>query len=129
MPYSTEFIDDGTGVYREGTGVVTGAELIAGAVAIHSAPDTARRLTHGLVDLTAVTEFRVTPADLRRLAEENLIVARLVPRAFVAIVAPTDYIFGSVRMWQVFAADTGWNSAVFRDRHDAEKWLQEHMAR
>src|SRR5262245_43206870 len=114
MPYTTELIAGGTGIYHEGTGVLTGAEVIAPAVDLHEDRERARRITHGLVDLSAVTEFRVSPDDLRRIAMENRESAKLIPRAFVAVVAPADHVFGSVRMWQVFADETGWVTQVFR---------------
>ena len=129
MPYTTELIAGGTGIYHEGIGVLTGEEMIAAGLATHSSPEIARRLTHALVDLSAVTDFQVTPADLRMLASENLVTSRLVPRAFVAVVAPADHIFGSIRMWRVFAGETGWVTEVFRSRDLAETWLRECLAR
>jgi hypothetical protein len=127
MPYSTQLIADGTGLYHEGSGTLTGEEMIGAAVATHSSPSMARALTHALVDLSGVDEFEVSPDDLRRLALENLLTAKLTPHALVAVVAPTDHVYGSVRMWEVFARDTGWRTEVFRDRADAERWLTEQL--
>jgi hypothetical protein len=128
MPYSTEYLADGTGIYHEASGVLTGAEIIAAGAATHAVPETARRLTHALVDFTTVSEFRVTAEDFRQLAAENLVTASLAPNAVVAVVAPQDHIFGSVRMWQVFAEQTGWDTAVFRDRKLADDWLWRRLS-
>jgi hypothetical protein len=128
MPYITKFVEDGRGVIQTGEGVLTGDELIAGSLRARAEAEISNRLEYGFADFSAVTEFRATPEDLRRLAESQMLTARLVPRAVVAIVAPTDHVFGMVRMWEAYADATGWTTRVFRDRASAEAWLKETRA-
>jgi hypothetical protein len=125
MPYTTELIDGGRGVLHVGTGVLTGAEILAGARAAHSAPGRVGKFTHGLTDLSGVTELRLTAEEVRRISEENRITARIaVPGAPVAIVATSELVFGMARMWEVHVEDTGWTTRVFRSRAEAEAWLR-----
>jgi hypothetical protein len=126
MPYTTEFVDEGTGVINVGSGIVTGLELITAAIEIHRVEERARRLTHGLTDLTDVQELRVTPDEIKRVAVENHITASLaLPGAVVAIVAPRDHPFGMARMWEALVDDTSWKTHVFRTRAEANAWLRE----
>lgn len=125
MPYTTEFIDDGTGVLHVGSGIVSSGEIVAGSHEVQSDEARARRLTHGLVDLTDVTELHVTAADMRIIAQASKRTAKFMPRGAVAIVAPRDYIFGMARMWESLVDEDGWTTRVFRDRAEAEAWLRE----
>ena len=129
MPYTTEFVDDGTGVVHVGSGVAGSAEIVAGAREVQRIEARARKLTHGLTDLSDVTELRVTAADMRHIAEITKITAKLTPRGFVAIVAPKDHIFGLARMWESLVDEEDWTTKVFRDRTQAETWLREQLGR
>ncbi|MGH7740626.1 MAG: hypothetical protein ACRENS_01240 [Candidatus Eiseniibacteriota bacterium] len=128
MSYTTEFIDDGRGLIHTATGVLSGEELIAGALRARAELERGGRLEYGLTDLSAVTEMRVKPEDLRRLAEEQSVTSKLMPKAIAAVVAPSDHIFGLARMWEAYADETGWTTRVFRDRPSAEEWLRETVA-
>ena len=128
MPYVTEFIDGGTGVLHVGSGVVTSAEIIEGARRVQSDESRARGLTHGLTDLTDVSELRVTTAELRLIVDASRKTAKLVPRGVVAIVAPKDHAFGMARMWELLIDEDGWTTRVFRDRVEAEIWLREQLS-
>ena len=127
MPYRTEFIDGGTGVLNVGSGVVTSAEIIEGARTVQRDESRAKRLTHGLTDLTDVSELRVTTAELRLIVDASRKTAQLVPRGIVAIVAPRDHAFGMARMWELLIDEAGWTTRVFRDRVEAELWLREQL--
>lgn len=128
MPYITTFVDDGRCVVHTGEGVLTGEEMLAGALRARAEVERAHRLECGLVDLSAVTELRATPEDLRRLAEAQMVTARMVPHAVAAVVAPADHSFGMARMWEAYADATGWITRVFRDRAAADAWLKETRA-
>ena len=128
MPYTWTLTDDGRGLVQVGSGVVTGAELLAACAANSRAHEGAEWLTHGLVDLAEVTSLQASTAELRRLAEESRVAAKFAPGAHVALVAPRDLVYGLARMWEVFATETGWTTQVFRDRASAEAWLAEQLA-
>jgi hypothetical protein len=125
MPYSTEFASDGLGLIHVGEGIVTGAEMLAGSLVVQQLGERMRQLRYGLTDLSEIEEFRVTPADLRALAQEQISVARDVPEAAVAVVAASDFTFGMARMWEALAEETRWITHVFRELSLAEDWLRE----
>jgi hypothetical protein len=127
VSYSTEFVEGG--VIHVGTGVVDGAEIIAAAIEEHRLEDRARRLRFGLVDLTDVTDLQVTSEHVRRIALENLTLAKLTPGAVVAVAAPSDVAFGMARMWQTFASRTGWQILIVRSKAAATEWLRGRLGR
>jgi hypothetical protein len=129
MPYTTELIDDGRGLLHVGTRVLTGAEILAGARAAHTISGRAGKFTHGLTDLTGVTELKLTADEVRRISDEHRITARLtVQGAPVALIVSSDVVFGMVRMWQAHVDDTGWTIRLFRSRAEAEAWLSGQLA-
>jgi hypothetical protein len=129
MGYTTQFIDDGRGMIHTGDGVLTGEELIAGSMRLRAEMKRGGHVEYAMSDLSAVTEMRVTPDDLRQLAEAQLVTAQILPRALAAVVAPHDHIFGMARMWEAYADATGWETRVFRDRTSAERWLEEQVTK
>ena len=124
MSYTTEFIDGGRGVLHVGTGVVHGDEIHAGAMEDHRVEARARALRFGLVDLTDVTELRITSEHVRAIAAESHITARLASHVSVAIVAPRDAIYGMARMWEILVEGTGWDIRIVRLREEALDWLR-----
>ena len=125
MPFSTEYLPDGRGVHMSGTGLLTGQEILEAKAGLLRAPDRLTGLAYGMVDVTDVTELRITRDDVMEFVAVDVRIAALVPRAVaVAVVAPGDLAFGLARMWEAFAEVTGWNTHVFRSRADAEPWLR-----
>jgi hypothetical protein len=128
MPYTTDFIDDMTGVLHVGSGVVLGIEVLAGTIEVHRDAERARRLAYSLVDLTEALELRITPEELRQIAIEDHRNAAVIPRLIVAIVAPRDHPFGMARMWEAFVEDINWRTGVFRTRSEARDWLRDQLS-
>lgn len=122
MAFSQEPLE-GKGVLYSARGVVDGAEMLSGALADARAAAERGELEYALVDFTLVTELRVTPVDVRRAIEKDERLARIAPHVILALVAPTDHVFGMARMYQTLAEDTGWTIQVFRRRRDAEDWI------
>ncbi len=69
------------------------------------APEYARALdlAAGIVDLSDVTSFEVSPETIRSLAALAPIIADPVQRY---VIAPQDAVFGSARMFQLSGEDT-----------------------
>jgi hypothetical protein len=128
VPYTTSFYDEGRGILHVGSGVVTAVELIAGTVLDHAAAEGAPRITHGLVDFSAVTDFQVTTADLRHITTENQITVAKAPGALVAVVSPHSFIAGMTRIWAAMADTLGWRCEIFATRSAAEAWLRDTLA-
>lgn len=128
MPYVTVFDDDGTGVTHTGNGIVTAAEVLAGAVRVQQTVRSGRKLTHGIVNFIDVVELQLEKEDMDRLVNEQLITASFISNAVVAIITPQDHAFGIARMWQALAEKNGWTSRVFRTQPEALAWLRHELA-
>src|SRR5207342_1847495 len=101
--------ENGHGILYEGSGHLTGAEIIAAKRELLANEARVRQLTFGIVSLVDVTDFLITLDDIRELARIDEQLARLTPRAAVAVVAPRDHDFGMARMWQAVAEVPGWS--------------------
>ena len=127
MPYTSVYVDDGKGVLRTGSGVLTGLELISCAIQLGRDDEHARHLHYGLVDFSAVTEMKVTPEDIRQLVEMSRKTAVVTPGALVAVIAPDPLPYAIARLWHTFAEDLGWKTNVFHTRADALAWLRKEL--
>lgn len=72
----------------------------------------------GIVDLSGVTRFTVTPRIVELIAKKESI--DLSVRVFVA---PSDFIYGSIRMFQILPEKTCKNLQVVRTMQNAYKLL------
>ncbi|HEX4140296.1 MAG TPA: hypothetical protein VHY09_08110 [Candidatus Methylacidiphilales bacterium] len=127
MPYKSRYVDSGKGVHKVGYGLLTTAHLVDSAKRQVADVARARKLKYGLVDFSQVTELRLAADTFERWIEENRKLAAMTPGAFVAVVASTPLSYDLARLWQSHAADLGWNSLVFRERHDAILWLRKQL--
>ena len=125
MPLSTEFRSDGRGLELVGSGVLTAQEILEAKRALLRSPERLKDLHYALIDVSNITELRVTHDDVLEFVTADMQIALIVPRQMaVAVVAPTDLAFGVARMWEGFAEVTRWNRHVFRSRAEAEPWLR-----
>ncbi|MBI1754098.1 MAG: hypothetical protein HY014_10465 [Acidobacteria bacterium] len=125
MPYRTEVINQGTGILRYGSGILTGAEMIASARANKAAEIDWTRISHFVLDLTEVTRFDVSASDIDQLvsaAKKNSDILAEVHH--LAIAAPSDVAYGMSRMFQAYQALPDLVIQVFRGRAEADAWLQ-----
>lgn len=124
MPYSTEVIDEGRGILHIGSGIVSGEEILSSAQGILKMVQEGLSPHYALTDLSKVTEFNVTSDEIRKNADINIAISRYAPSVRVAIIAPSDHVYGIARMWQVHSNKTGWVSEIFRNTEEAKEWLK-----
>jgi TPP-dependent trihydroxycyclohexane-1,2-dione (THcHDO) dehydratase len=127
MPYIASYVDDGKGVHKIGSGIVTGPEMFAAAMTDRSDEARARKLRYGLCDFSETTDMQVTPAQIRQLVEINRKMAELTPGGIVAIVAPGSLPYALVRLWHTLTDDLDWTRNVFHTRADAIAWLRKQL--
>ncbi len=99
MPYRLVITQDGRCLRRIGEGVLTGQEIIQAVRALPEEVPEPERITHGLIDLTAVTRLEITTAELETIATLDRGHSRRFKVTRVAIAAPTDLAFGLARMY------------------------------
>ncbi len=128
MPYTTSYVDDGKGLLKTGSGVVTGLELISGALAQSLDDERNRKIRYALVDFSTTVEMKATPTDIRRMVEMNRRTAAMSPNAIVAIIAPAPLPYALARLWHTFSGDLGWKANVFHARPDAVAWLRKELS-
>lgn len=124
MPATLTAVENGRGFRLTGTGVLTGPELIAIKLGLEANPVTTPALAFWLVDLSRVTELQMSSQEVQSLVEIDRRLARLMPSAVVAVVAPADAVFGMARMWEIMAEGIGWPTGVFRDPGEADAWVR-----
>lgn len=124
MPLSTEFSDEGAGVFLIASGIFTGQDLVASKLEIMEAATRGMPISYGFVDLSNIDRFSVDKDDIQDTALADEKIAKIVGKIKVAILAPTDIAFGMARMWQAYVDQIGWETYVFRDRTTAEAWLE-----
>lgn len=127
MPYTAHYVDDGKGVHKFGTGIVTGLEVFVSALEESRIQERARKLRYGLIDFSQVTEMKITPEDLQRVVEANRKTASLTPTALVAIIAPSPLPYAMSRLWHSLSDGLGWKANVFHARPDAIAWLRKEL--
>ena len=81
------------------------------------------RITHGLIDLTEVSEFQVSTEELRIITGIDKRHSGTIKGIAVAIVAPEDLMFGVSRMYEGMMPTPGWSIGVFRTMNQAQVWL------
>jgi hypothetical protein len=123
-------VDRAAGVrYSTAFGVVTGREFFDTYATMAGAPDNDPTLNH-LADFSNVSSFDVSPEVLQRTAEAiaaridgALAKATVGPK--VAAVAPSDAVFGLLRMYQSYRElqRSPVRFRVCRTMEEAREWL------
>lgn len=108
-----------TAVFR---GVVHGAAVLAAYAALVADPAYDPTL-HDLVDLTEMTVFDASEADVRALARlfDPVDIPGILSR--LAIVAPTDEAYELALLYRSLRAEAPEITLVFASRDEAERWL------
>jgi hypothetical protein len=127
MPAETIYVDMGKGAHKFCRGILTGAEILAMGRKQAAEVEATRQLKYFLYDLSAVTDYNITPNDVAMLVEINRTTAANSLGALGAIVAANPLAFGLARVWQSLAQDIGWKVRVFQTRADAIAWLRKEL--
>ena len=128
MPIRIIQLDGGLGVEYRAEGVVTGAEIIEANRKLYSGRDFPR-LRYKIIDRSGCTDYRVTGKEVRAIAELDRAASRINPSIVVALISATDLQYGISRMYQTYVDDFIHMSAVFTERAEAERWIEDQMAR
>jgi len=124
MPVQIKYIQGGIGIEFILSGDVTGVEIIAANKEIYYY-DNLSHLKYKFIDKSTCTEYSVTGEEVKIIAEQDKKVSKINRNITVVFVSPTDLQYGMSRMWQVYAAETGFQSKIFNDRKSAEEWRRE----
>ena len=125
MPIQINYIEAGIGVEFIGSGVVTGADIIAANKEIYRNENFYRQ-KYQLVDRTKCTKYQVSHEEII-IAEQDKVAAKTNPNIIIAFISTSPLQYGISRMYQAYVGDDGFLTEVFRDRKSAEKWIEEQL--
>jgi hypothetical protein len=126
MPIQIKYIDDGIGVEFIGSGVVTGADIIAANKEIYRNENFSKQ-RYQIVDRTKCTNYHVSHKEIITIAEQDKVAAKTNPNIIIAFISTSPLQYGISRMYQAYVGDEGFLTEVFRDRKSAEKWIEEQL--
>jgi hypothetical protein len=127
MPYHTSLTSNGTCLKREGTGVVTGKEIIDAVIPPEDILSKLHGVTHSIIDYTQLEEMRISNQDLNSIIEKQNSLIELLGPLSVAVVAPSDLAFGVARMYEAMTRVPKWEIQVFRTMTHARAWLDSEL--
>ena len=125
MPIKLRNLDSGLGVVFIGEGIVTGQEIIRANKNLLSFKENIKISKYCIIDYSETSEYNVSTSEIQIIAAQDKEISKYLPDYIVAIVAKRDLEFGVSRMWQTIAQinDLKWDTKVFKDRNNAEKWI------
>jgi hypothetical protein len=126
MPIQIKYIDGGIGVEFIGSGLVTGADIIAANKEIYRNENFYRQ-RYQLVDRTNCTKYEVSHKEIIIIAEQDKVAAKTNPNIVIAFISTSPLQYGISRMYQSYAGDDGFLTEVFKDRKSAESWIEEQL--
>jgi hypothetical protein len=127
MTIDIMYVDGHKGAVLAGSGRLKGSEFLAANEELFARDFVADPLLYVLFDADQATAIDVTSDDVRDIANQDLRVSHQLPHLIVAIYAQEKLTFGLARMWQVYVAQSGWETAVFQDRTEAVNWLKKEV--
>jgi len=128
MPFNTEFTEDYMGIVHVGSGIVTGAEILAGCKSVTALVQTTENFHYKLVNLAGATDLQVSEEELNQIVAEDRLIAAARPHAAIAIVAPNEQITAVARHWENRVEGLGWLTHITRTPSDAWRWLRENSS-
>lgn len=126
MPIQIKYLDGGIGVEFIGTGVVTGADIIAANKEIYRNENFYRQ-RYQIVDRTKCTNYKVSHEEIIKIAEQDKVAAKTNPNVIIAFISTSPLQYGISRMYQSYVGDDGFLTELFRDRKSAERWIGEQL--
>lgn len=76
-----------------------------------------------LFDYREITECDAGYKDVLKLVHQDKKHEMLFDKCKCAIVAKSDLVFGLTRMWDTLSDGSNLKKKIFREIHDAERWL------
>lgn len=128
MPIEIKDVNGGLGCILLAIGVVEKKEYID-AMRKHLTQDTEKfkRYRYNLADWTAVTAGDIPSESIQLVAELCKKAAAVNPNIIVGSVAGQDLSFGLVRMAHIRRDGADWESKAFRNRVEAEAWIEQRV--
>ena len=130
MTIDIRYLQDGMGVEFNISGAVTGTEVIEANKKIYNR-DNLLCLKYKIVDRTDCTEYLVKPEEIQIIADQEKEAAKVNPNFIIALISTSALQYAMSRMWQLYLEvnESGFKTAVFKDRQSADKWVKEQLGK
>ncbi len=125
MPIDVTFLDDG-GVVFKGSGCVTFDDVANANHRIYASPDQIRKIAYQICDYSDATDIDLSAEQVRTLALQDADAARANPAMLLAVVGQQDFVFGMLRMWELYAEPSSVRTRVCRTVDEARRWIAEN---
>ena len=127
MPVTLHFYDNG--VVLRHTGLITDKELIHAENEIYS-HDYPEMLHFQIVDLSDVTDFRVSQDTMRYLGQKDNAMAKILTRQHIVVVAPKNSRIKTI-IWQSWAQEEKTDepnilTEIVDSIIEAKRWLKNY---
>ena len=120
MIKSIDYVKDGVEITF--TGVITSKELFDANTQIlerlKSSP-----YKYQLVLFQQVDDFKISVQELQEAAMRDIEASKMHPGIKVAVVSDSPLVFGLGRMYEVFAEEGHWETMIFYNIEEAQKWI------
>jgi len=124
MPFDLHFLREHGLAVVQVAGPVTMLEIMGVGTTLFQSPHW-RPGTKVLLDYRDASDITDgTYRAARTLAQQDQSFGELLAGTRVAVVAPSDVVFGIVRMWEALSEGGPWEARVFRDYEPALAWLE-----
>ena len=107
------------------SGIVTAEEFLSEDRKLH-AHFNSNELKYAIVDFTETTDLHLTSETMRILADEDRRHFEKHGPFKIVVVAPSDYMFGMSRMWQIISETDEDLSFIARTMESALSWLKDN---
>ena len=126
MPLNANFLQGGMGVEYVSSGTLTGGEIIEANEKLYTR-ENLQKLRYKIIDRTACEEYRVTPDEIKIIADQDKTAAQINRKIIIVLVCTTPLQHGMTRMWQAYAEETGFETEIFSTRASADEWLCDRL--
>ena len=128
MAIQINYIENGIGIEIVASGVVSGEEIIGAHKEIYNETNLENQ-KYQIIDRSHCKEYKVSPDEIRRIAELDKAASKTNPDIIIALIAPTAHQFGMSRMWQAYIEESHFLTKVFSDRRSADVWIAEQLGK
>jgi len=123
MPIHLHFQEDG-GVIYKGTGIIEGKDIFTLEEQLYSSNESIKKIQYQIIDLTEVTDFRITRSEMKTLAYQDNISMKANPNMRIAIVATEALTFGMNRIYMAHIEEEHEDKVkVFKIFLQAKTWI------
>jgi len=126
MSVDIKVVNEKNAYYLGFKGKVTLDDIKFGVKKIYSEEEIYLR-KYQIIDFSETTAVDVSSSDVKEVVSMNKEGLRLNSDFKLAIVAPTDLLFGMSRIYKAYGESIGFKISVFRDKENSELWLQRQL--